>query len=97
MKKRSIEQSEFWRKYHGAMEDFAGFMPNLFAAINDADCPVHGLTFFTGDGGHVVVGIRRLSPEGVREVVWTSGEDFILAFLAVESTLPAAKWKPDKR
>jgi len=95
--KRDLQQTNFWREYHDTLENFASFAPRLFRASQDEEQPFRGLTIFTGDTGNIVVGIRTYSSDGAAQVAWTSGDDLVLAFMALEKLLHKPKWRADKR
>lgn len=83
--------------YMNAHEVLASAFPSLMSTILDEDNPFDGITMFLGDNANVVVGLRRWGADGVNEVMWSSGDDFIAAMLALSQACNKGKWKVNKR
>lgn len=96
MSKNSL-QSEYLKKYMNKFEAIAMALPHLARLCNDPDGAFRGLTMFLGDTNSIVVGVKRFAVTGEPEVIWSSGEDAIAAFINMENALSAGKWRLDKR
>lgn len=96
-KRPTKEVSNFIKEYNDALERLAVAYPRLYKLSQDQEAPFRGLTIFTGDAGNLVIGARRWGPDGKGQVLWTSGDDLVLALLALERALATPKWRNDKK
>lgn len=96
-KSKKITTPDWLTKYMDFHEQLAVPLPRFTNFITHADEPFRGLTVFLGDNNNVVIGLKRFSPEGELQIMWTSGSDLIQALMQLEDSLRIGKWRLDKR
>jgi len=94
---KNKERINWLKAYSQAHESLAVAFPSLTNFLTHADGPFRGLTAFLGDNNNVVMGIKRFADDGTPEIIWTSGQDPLVALMELDNALRVGKWKVDKR
>ena len=90
-------RSPFVLRLQAATSALVGGFPHLALYLVDRPADCRGLTMFLGDTAEWVVGLRIFSDDGSPEVLWSSGDDPLIALINLDKAVGRGNFKVDKR
>jgi len=84
------------RLIQGATGLSQGF-PHLSSYLTEPEYGFRGLTMFLGDTADVVVGLRIFGDDGTPMVMWSSGDDALMALINLDKAVRNSDFKVDKK
>lgn len=84
-------------RHKQAVTGFAQAFPNLSAYFLSRSSDFRGLTMFLGDTAEFVVGLRAFNSDGAPVIMWSSGEDPLMAFINLDKQVASGSFRIDKK
>lgn len=89
--------STYVKRLVSASTNLTAAFPHLAKLLLDNSADFRGLTIFLGDTADFVIGVRVFGEDGAPMVLWSSGDDPLVALLNVDKGLARGIFKVDKR